>query len=174
MPSAALKHDIQTGKIKISHTIRLFVQIKRITTNIILGVSRNYATETAFLESFASCTTEPQLLRWLYPQWLHTRSQRFITQKYSYSVKYRELRVQNEHKWPHSLPLLPDPSPFPCALTDNAGTQRSSPAVEAISLESETGFKDTQPLNACGYFPQPKIKENLEMHYYMGLPTAPC
>lgn len=61
MPSAALKGDMQPGKIKISHPSRLFVQIKRITTNIIFGDSRIYATETAFLESFSSCRTEPQL-----------------------------------------------------------------------------------------------------------------
>lgn len=58
-------------------------------------------------------------------------------------------------------------------LTGTAETQRSNPAVEAISLGTETGFKDTQPLNACGCSPQPKRKENLEKCYYMGLPTAP-
>lgn len=62
MPSAASKRNTQPGKIKIPHTSRLFVEIKRITTNIILGDSRTYATETAFLESFSSCRTEPQLL----------------------------------------------------------------------------------------------------------------
>lgn len=45
MPSAASKRDTQPGKIKISHISRLFVQIKRIITNIILGDSRIYATD---------------------------------------------------------------------------------------------------------------------------------
>lgn len=69
--------------------------------------------------------------------------------------------------------MLPDLPPFPGVLTGTAGTQRSNPAVEAISLGTETGFKDTQPLNACGHFPQPERKENLEMCHSMGLPTAP-
>lgn len=74
---------------------------------------------------------------------------------------------------PYSPSLPPDTPPFPWVLTGTAGTQRSSPAVEAIPLGTETGFKDTQPLNPCGYFLQPERKENLEMCYYMGLPTAP-
>lgn len=87
MPSAASKRDTQPGKIKISHISKLFVQIKRIITNIILGDSRIYATETAFLESFSPCRTEPQLPVKSPPSWLHTRSHRFIIQKYLYSCQ---------------------------------------------------------------------------------------
>lgn len=104
MPSAALKGDMQPGKIKISHTSRLFVQIKRITTNIIFGESRIYATETAFLESFSSCRTEPQLPVKTLPSWLGTRSHRLIIQKYLYSCQVQRAEsVKGTQRTP--LPL---------------------------------------------------------------------
>lgn len=128
MPSAALKCNTQPGKIKISHTSRLFVQIQRITTNIILGVSRNYATETAFLKSFSSCRTETSAPREDSALMAaHKKSQAHIPE--IFILVSGMGRVQSEHKWP----LLPFTAPWSPSFPLGAHRHCRNPKEQSCS-----------------------------------------